>query len=118
MLDMATTTVAFGKIEVAARRGGTMPTGWAVDGTGTDTTDAVTVADTGRGNKSPYGGLLFLGGATETLGGHKGYGLGLLVELLTSGLSMGTASFDIPSSPAWPAAGGAEKSAGSRRLLS
>ncbi|WP_366797213.1 Ldh family oxidoreductase, partial [uncultured Fretibacterium sp.] len=94
MLDMATTTVAFGKIEVAARRGGTMPTGWAVDGTGTDTTDAVTVADTGRGNKSPYGGLLFLGGATETLGGHKGYGLGLLVELLTSGLSMGTASFD------------------------
>ena len=94
MLDMATTTVALGKIEVAARRGGTMPVGWAVDEKGVDTTDAVTVADTNRKNKSPYGGQLYLGGATETLGGHKGYGLGLLVELLTAGLSMGTASFD------------------------
>ena len=71
-----------------------MPVGWAVDEKGVDTTDAVTVADTNRKNKSPYGGQLYLGGATETLGGHKGYGLGLLVELLTAGLSMGTASFD------------------------
>jgi LDH2 family malate/lactate/ureidoglycolate dehydrogenase len=94
MLDMATTTVPLGKIEVAARRGGVMPVGWAVDVNGKDTTDAVSVAEANRFDTSPLGGQLFLGGATETLGGHKGYGLGLLVELLTAGLSLGTASFD------------------------
>jgi LDH2 family malate/lactate/ureidoglycolate dehydrogenase len=94
MLDMATTTVPLGKIEVAARRGGVMPIGWAVDTDGKDTTDAVSVAEANRFDTSPLGGQLFLGGATETLGGHKGYGLGLLVEILTAGLSMGTAAFD------------------------
>jgi LDH2 family malate/lactate/ureidoglycolate dehydrogenase len=94
MLDMATTTVALGKIEVAARRGGTMPVGWAVDEDGKDTTDAVSVAEINRFDKSPYGGQLYLGGAGETLGGHKGYGLGLLVELLTAGLSLGTPTYE------------------------
>ena len=89
MLDMATTTVALGKIEVAARRSGTMPIGWAVDENGVDTTDAKNTAEINRFDKSPYGGQLYLGGATETLGGHKGYGLGMLVELMTAGLSMG-----------------------------
>ena len=88
MLDMATTTVALGKIEVAARRSGVMPVGWAVDENGKDTTNAVEIAEINRFDKSPYGGQLFLGGAAETLGGHKGYGLGMLVELLTAGLSM------------------------------
>ncbi len=94
MLDMATTTVALGKIEVAARRSGTMPIGWAVDENGVDTTDAVSVAEINRFDKSPFGGQLYLGGATETLGGHKGYGLGLLVELFTAGLSLGTPTYD------------------------
>ena len=94
MLDMATTTVPLGKIEVAARRGGVMPVGWAVDIDGKDTTDAVSVAEANRFDTSPLGGQLFLGGATETLGGHKGFGLGLLVEILTAGLSLGTAAFD------------------------
>ncbi|MGD9819992.1 MAG: Ldh family oxidoreductase [Aminobacteriaceae bacterium] len=94
MLDMATTTVALGKIEVAARRSGTMPEGWFVDENGKDTTDAVNALDISRSNRSPYGGQLFLGGAGEALGGHKGYGLGLLVELLTAGLSLGTPTFD------------------------
>ncbi|MDD3917826.1 MAG: Ldh family oxidoreductase [Synergistaceae bacterium] len=94
MLDMATTTVALGKIEVAARRGGTMPVGWAVDENGADTTDAISVAEINRFDKSPFGGQLYLGGAGETLGGHKGYGLGLLVELLTAGLSLGTPTYD------------------------
>jgi LDH2 family malate/lactate/ureidoglycolate dehydrogenase len=94
MLDMATTTVPLGKIEVAARRSGVMPVGWAVDVDGKDTTDAVSVAESNRFDTSPLGGQLFLGGATETLGGHKGYGLGMLVEILTAGLSLGTATFD------------------------
>ncbi len=94
MLDMATTTVALGKIEVAARRGGVMPVGWAVDEGGADTVDAVRAAEINRLDKSPYGGQLYLGGAKEELGGHKGYGLGLLVELLTAGLSLGTPTYD------------------------
>ena len=38
---------------------------------------------------NPDGGHLFLGGEGEDLGGHKGYGLGMLVDLLSAGLSMG-----------------------------
>jgi LDH2 family malate/lactate/ureidoglycolate dehydrogenase len=94
MLDMATTTAALGKIEVAARRSGVMPVGWAVDEDGKDTTDPVKIVELNRSQKNPYGGQLFLGGAAETLGGHKGYGLGMLVELLTSGLSMGSPSYN------------------------
>jgi LDH2 family malate/lactate/ureidoglycolate dehydrogenase len=94
MLDMATTTVPLGKIEVAARRGLPLPEGWAVDEEGKVTHDAVYVAEVNRNMTMPYGGLLYLGGATEVLGGHKGYGLGMLVELLTAGLSLGTATYD------------------------
>jgi LDH2 family malate/lactate/ureidoglycolate dehydrogenase len=94
MLDMATTTVAMGKVEVMARRSGVIPIGWAVDEEGRDTTDAVSVAENNRHCLSPYGGVLFLGGAGEQLGGHKGYGLGLLVELLTAGLSLGVPSYE------------------------
>ena len=93
MLDMATTTVAFGKIEVAARRGGVMPLGWALDESGAETADAKYIAENNRFDKSPYGGQLYLGGSTETYGGHKGYGLALLVEILTGGLSMGSPTY-------------------------
>lgn len=94
MLDMATTTVAMGKIEVAARRTGTMPAGWFVGEDGTDLCDAVEAERISRHSKEPYGGMVYLGGGTETMGGHKGYGLGLLVELLTAGLSLGTPTFE------------------------
>jgi LDH2 family malate/lactate/ureidoglycolate dehydrogenase len=94
MLDMATTTVALGKIEVAARRSGVMPIGWAVGENGKDTQNAEEIAKISRFDQSPYGGQLFLGGATETLGGHKGYGMGLLIELLTAGLSLGTPGYN------------------------
>lgn len=96
MLDMATTTVAMGKIEVAARRTGTMPAGWFVDENGADLCDAVEAERISRHSKDkdPYGGMVYLGGGSETMGGHKGYGLGLLVELLTAGLSLGTPTFE------------------------
>lgn len=95
-LDMATTTVAFGKIEVASRRGEDMPLGWAVDERGRDTEDASRVEGYVLRKTSPGGGQLFLGGGSEKLGGHKGFGLGLLVELLTAGLSLGSPSYGIP----------------------
>ncbi len=88
MLDMATTTVAHGKIEVYERRGLDMPHGWAVDETGNSTTDTKHFQDLFR-SPVDLGGHLFLGGEGEENGGHKGYGMGLLVDLLCAGLSMG-----------------------------
>jgi LDH2 family malate/lactate/ureidoglycolate dehydrogenase len=88
LLDMATTTVAHGKIEVYERRHKRLPMGWVVDETGADTTDTEHFQKLFRSD-SPQGGHLFLGGAGEELGGHKGYGLGLFVDLLCAGMSMG-----------------------------
>jgi LDH2 family malate/lactate/ureidoglycolate dehydrogenase len=88
MLDMATTTVAHGKIEVYERRDEDMPLGWVVDEQGRGTTDTKAFQKL-FWSKSPDGGHLFLGGEGEDLGGHKGYGLGLLVDLLCAGLSLG-----------------------------
>ncbi|MDR0486200.1 MAG: Ldh family oxidoreductase [Elusimicrobiota bacterium] len=92
LLDMATTTVAHGKVEVYDRRKKPMPLGWAVDENGIGTTDATAFEKLFYGNPN-YGGHLFLGGEGEENGGHKGYGLGLLIELLCAGLSLGAASY-------------------------
>jgi len=88
LLDMATTTVAHGKIEVYDRRDREMPLGWAVDENGQGTTDAHRIEELFATHDS-LGAQLFLGGEGELLGGHKGYGLGLMVELLSSALSLG-----------------------------
>lgn len=93
LLDMATTTVAHGKVEVYDRRKKPMPLGWAVDEKGKGTTDATAFEKLFYANPL-YGGHLFIGGEGEENGGHKGYGLGLLVELLCSGLSLGMSSLD------------------------
>ncbi|MDR2394623.1 MAG: Ldh family oxidoreductase [Treponema sp.] len=93
MLDMATTTVAHGKVEVYDRRKQTMPAGWAVDDKGVVMHDATAFEKLFWANPQ-FGGHLYLGGEGEESGGHKGFGLGLLVELLCSGLSLGVASYD------------------------
>ncbi len=93
LLDMATTVVAHGKVEVYERRDKPMPLGWAVDENGRDTTDTHHFQELFRSDQ-PHGGHLFLGGASEELGGHKGFGLGLLVELLCAGMSQGDWSRD------------------------
>lgn len=84
VLDMATSTVPRGKIEVYHRLGKDLPLGWATDERGLPTTDA------GRVLKNlaerAGGGLLPLGGAGELMGGHKGYGLALLVDILCGAL--------------------------------
>jgi LDH2 family malate/lactate/ureidoglycolate dehydrogenase len=81
VLDMATSTVPRGKLEVYNRQQKPLPGGWATDETGTPTTDAAQVLDNLLARRG--GGLLPLGGAGELLGGHKGYGLALLVDLLS-----------------------------------
>lgn len=76
-LDMATSTVPRGRIEVAARRGERLPIGWAID------------AD-GQAARSPEGalaGALHPLGGEEATAGYKGYGLGLAVDLLSGVLA-------------------------------
>ncbi len=85
-LDMSTSTVAFGKIEVARRAGLPIPAGWGVDSDGRPTMDADAVR-----------GLTPLGGARET-SGHKGYGLGLMVEIFCGQLASNTWSHQIGAS--------------------
>jgi LDH2 family malate/lactate/ureidoglycolate dehydrogenase len=82
VLDMATTVVTRGKIETREREGMPIPAGWAVGTDGSTCTDpAALLLDMffQRG-----GGILPLGGEGETFGGHKGYGLGILVDILTA----------------------------------
>jgi LDH2 family malate/lactate/ureidoglycolate dehydrogenase len=84
MLDMATSVVPVGKVEVKARRGQPLPPGWAVDEQGRPTTDAEGVLErVHRG--AGQGGLLPLGGLEA---GHKGYGLSVMVDII-SGLLAG-----------------------------
>ena len=73
VLDMATTTAAAGKLELAIRLGKPVPTGWALNEKAQPTTDPKVAQQARR--------LLPLGGSRES-GSHKGYGLGILVEIL------------------------------------
>ncbi len=86
VLDMATSTVPFGKLEIYDRLEKPMPLGWAADENGAPTQDATRVIH--NMHSAPIrGGLTPLGGDGELLSGHKGYGLALLVELLSGVLS-------------------------------
>jgi LDH2 family malate/lactate/ureidoglycolate dehydrogenase len=85
VLDMATSVVPRGKLEVLERAGKKMPLGWAVDETGKGTTDPARVLAAMA--KRLGGGLLPLGGEGEEFSGHKGYGLALMVDVLCGVLS-------------------------------
>lgn len=87
VLDMATSTVPRGKVEVYDREEKTMPPGWATDQAGVGTGDAGLVLDNLINRLG--GGLLPLGGEGEVNSGYKGYGLGLLVDVLTGVLAGG-----------------------------
>ena len=78
VLDMATTTVAMGKLVVASRWGTPIPEGWALDDRGQPATDP--------GIALRHRLLSPLGGSRE-LGGHKGYGLGVMVDILSGVLN-------------------------------
>ena len=80
VLDMATSTVPRGKLEVYDRQEKPLPLGWATDERGVATEDAGKVLKNLLARAG--GGLLPLGGAGEVMGGHKGYGLALLVDVL------------------------------------
>ncbi|KAL9923576.1 uncharacterized oxidoreductase YjmC isoform X1 [Glossina fuscipes] len=71
LLDMATTAVALGKIEIQRRKGEDIPEGWAQNVEGASTTDPEQACC-----------LMPLGGA-EGNSGYKGYGLASVVDILT-----------------------------------
>lgn len=77
VIDLATSVVAFGKVEMAERAGVVMPEGWIIDENGRLSTNAGDVYK---------GGLLPLG-STREMGGHKGYCLSAMVDILTAVLS-------------------------------
>lgn len=74
VIDMATSVVAYGKVEIAIRNGEPIPSDWAVDEEGQPTNEPEKVRD---------GGALTPLGAQRELGGHKGYCLASMVDLLT-----------------------------------
>ena len=80
VLDMSTSVVANGKINVARLSERECPDGWLLDSTGQPTNDPnVRFSD-------PSGSILPLGGIDH---GFKGFGLGLLLDILIGGLSGG-----------------------------
>lgn len=78
--DFSTSAVALGKITMAAAAGEEIPLGWAVDADGQPTTDPQAA----------------LGGSLVSAGGYKGYGIGLMVEILASALTGSNRSVDVP----------------------
>lgn len=80
VLDMATTAVALGKIEIAVTKEQQIPEGWALGNDGKITKNAAEALDNVK--------LMPLGG-TECNSGYKGYGLATMVELLCGILSGG-----------------------------
>jgi L-2-hydroxycarboxylate dehydrogenase (NAD+) len=80
LLDMATSVVAMGKVEIQKRAGRPIPDGWALDPDGRPTRDP---------DEALSGGMILpLGGMAET-SGYKGYGLGAAMEMLTGVLGGG-----------------------------
>lgn len=77
--DFSTSAVALGKITMAKAAGESIPLGWAVDENGEPTTDPEAA----------------LKGALVSAGGYKGWGFGLMVELLAAGMTGSVNSLDV-----------------------
>lgn len=90
VLDFGTSAVAEGKVRSQFQKKEPAPQGWLVDSTGQPTTDPGVLYADPRGSILPFGGAQM----------YKGFGLGLLLDLLCGGLSGGPCS-----SPAFPIAG-------------
>lgn len=82
VFDMATSVVAIGKVVVAKSKGESVPTDWGVDK---------------NGNKTSNPEDILNGGFLLPVGGAKGYGLSILVDILSSLLSEGAIGDEIHS---------------------
>ena len=88
--DASTTVVTRGKLEMYNKMEKPLPDGWALDKDGHPSTNAPDVLANIVAKKG--GGIMPLGGSSEQLGSHKGYGYGMLCEIFASILSMGATS--------------------------
>jgi len=86
LFDAATSITQRGKIEVLYREGKPLKSGWVIDNQGNIVDDPAQILRDLVDNKAA---LLPLGGLGEDLGGHKGYGLSTIVEILSSSLQSG-----------------------------
>ncbi len=77
--DQSTTTVALGKITMAKAVGDCIPEGWALDAEGKPTTDPAKALE----------------GSLVSMGGYKGWGFGLMAELMAAGMTGSVASRDV-----------------------
>jgi uncharacterized oxidoreductase len=82
ILDITTAVVAEGKVRVKLNRGEKLPEGWIIDSEGNPTTDPKKLYGPPQGAILPFGGIT----------GHKGYGLGFIVDVLSGALSGGGCS--------------------------
>ena len=88
--DCSTTVVTRGKLEMYNKMEKPLPDGWALDRDGHDSNDAADVLSNIVAKNG--GGIMPLGGSKEVSGSHKGYGYGMICEIFSSILSMGTTS--------------------------
>ena len=79
VFDLATSAIAHGDVQIAARKGHDLPAGMGVDRLGEPTQDPKAILD---------------GGALLPFGGHKGSALSMMVELLAAALTGGNFSFE------------------------
>lgn len=78
VIDLATSAAAYGKIEIAKRKKAPVPKGWIVDKEGTMSTNPEDMIN---------GGAILPLGSDRELGGHKGYALSAMVDILSAVLS-------------------------------
>lgn len=77
VLDIGTSVCAEGKVRVCFNKGVPVPEGWLLDAEGRPTTDPGVLYSEPRGTIRPLGGEQ----------AYKGFGLGLLLDMLAGGLS-------------------------------
>ncbi len=75
VIDFATSAVSYGKIEIAKRKGETLPPGWGIDPQGESTHEPTAIIE---------GGALLPLGSSSQGSGHKGYCLASMVDILSA----------------------------------
>ncbi|MCL2806260.1 MAG: Ldh family oxidoreductase [Treponema sp.] len=88
--DASTTVVPRGTLEVFRKNNKPLPEQWAIDENGKASTDAAAIIESIIAKTG--GGIAPLGGLGVLNGGHKGYGLGVIVDLFTAVISCGLTS--------------------------
>lgn len=80
VFDFATTSMANGDVQIAAREGRDVPPGTGVDASGNPTCDPRAILD---------------GGSLIPFGGHKGSAVSLMIEIMVAGLTGGQFSAEV-----------------------